>query len=128
MSMPNGGDDLNGLLSAMSQLQANLADAETGVNTREVTGGAGGGAVSVTASGEFSFTQIHIDPAVVDPSDVALLEDLILVAVRDACSKLVELRKLAMGGAVSQALGGLLGGFEMPGATTVEVPPEVEGT
>ena len=112
--MPTGEGDLGNLLAAMAELQTNLANAETNVNARDVTGRSGGGAVTVTASGEFSFTRVHIDAAVVDPNDVAILEDLVLAAIRDAAQQLTELRRSAMGGAVSQALEGLLAPREEP--------------
>jgi DNA-binding YbaB/EbfC family protein len=106
----------------MTQIQANLASVESEVNSRQVTGQAGGGIVTATASGEFSFDRIRIDPSVVNASDVALLEDLVLAAVRDAASKLIELRRNAMGGAVSEALGGLFGAAPAP-----EIEPTSDG-
>jgi DNA-binding YbaB/EbfC family protein len=114
MSMPTGDGDLGNLLAAMAELQTNLANAETNVNARDVTGQSGGGAVTVTVSGEFSFTRVHLDAAVVDPNDVEVLEDLVLAAIRDAARQLTELRRSAMGGAVSQALGGLLSTRDEP--------------
>lgn len=109
MSSAGGGDDIGGLLAAMSQLQQQLANAENDANARSVTGSAAQGSVKITVSGEFSFESITIDPSVVDLNDLALLEDLILAALRDAVTQLKAVRRAAMGDAVSDALGGLLG-------------------
>jgi len=107
--------ELGGLLAQMQQLQASVARAEAEASARHVVGTAAGGAVSVRASGELSFDSVEIDPSVVDPSDVALLEDLVLAAVRDAAAKLTAMRREAMGGAVQSALEGLFAaGVEPP--------------
>jgi hypothetical protein len=108
MSLP-GNDDLNGLVGAMAQLQQQLERAQSDANARSVTGVAASGRVRVEVSGEFSFDRVVIDPSLVDPDDVALLEDLLLAALRDAAGQLRQLRHDAMGGAVSDALGGLFG-------------------
>lgn len=107
------GDDLNGLLGAMAELQAQLARAESDANSRIVVGNAAQGKVRVEVSGEYSFDKITIDPSVVDVADIALLEDLILAALRDAAFQLKTVRTQAMGGAVSEALGGLFGSTEI---------------
>ena len=95
----------------MARLQRQIADAQASADAEEVQGSAGGDAVRVRASGEFSFTAIEIDPAVFSAGDVTLLEDLVLAAVRDAAAKLLALRQKAIGDAVSGALGGLFVGF-----------------
>ncbi|HUY06275.1 MAG TPA: YbaB/EbfC family nucleoid-associated protein [Acidimicrobiales bacterium] len=106
LSPDEGGD---GLLDAMAQLQDQLSRAEQQANERMVTGSAAQGKVRVEVSGEFSFDRITIDPSVVDPGDLSLLEDLVLAAIRDATSQLKKVRSEAMGGAVAQALEGLFG-------------------
>lgn len=98
-----------GLLDAMAALQSQLSQAEQQANDRSVTGSAAQGKVRIEASGEFSFDKITIDPSVVDPNDLSLLEDLILAALRDATRQLKRVRSEAMGGAVAQALQGLFG-------------------
>ncbi|HUZ19327.1 MAG TPA: YbaB/EbfC family nucleoid-associated protein [Acidimicrobiales bacterium] len=109
--MTAGEGGVDDLLAQMQELQQRLADAEAAAGAGGVEGTAGGGAVRIRAAGEFSFTAVEIDPSVVDPGDVQLLEDLVLAAVRDATSKLTDVRRKAMGTAVSSALEGLLGGI-----------------
>src|SRR5487761_2435027 len=101
--------DGGGLLDAMAALQSQLSLAEQQANARAVVGSAAQGKVRVEASGEFSFDRVIIDPSVFDSGDLSLLEDLILAAIRDATGQLKKARSEAMGGAVAQALQGLLG-------------------
>lgn len=105
---PFGGGDL---FARLQSLQADLASAQETAAHRTAVGSAAGGAVTIEATGELSFTRVRIDPSVVDPSDPALLEDLVLAALRDLAGKLEELRREAMGSAVTNALGGLFGGL-----------------
>lgn len=86
--------------SQMEQVQAQLAAAL-------VTGTSGGGAVTVEMTGDQQVKSIKIKPEVVDPEDVEMLEDLVLTAVTEAITKSQE--------AASSKLGGLTGGFKIPG-------------
>ena len=66
--------------------------------------------VTVEADGKGQITRIRIDSSVVNPSDVEMLEDLVLVAVRDAQQKAADLAKQEM----SKLTGGLDLPFKMP--------------
>ena len=72
-----------------------------------VEASAGGGMVTVVMSGAKQIQKITIDPEVVSKDDVEMLQDLILAAVNDAARKVDE--------AMSQQMGGMLGGLRMPG-------------
>jgi nucleoid-associated protein EbfC len=95
---------LEELLAQMQQLQSDLADAEAKTAGQTIVGRSGGGAVRVELSGEFSFDAVKIDPDVVAAGDVSMLEDLVLAAIRDGVSQLLEARNRAMGSAVNNAL------------------------
>ena len=70
----------------------------------------GGGAVTITMNGHKQARAVKIDPAAVDPSDVEMLEDLVLAAVRDAVARATELSEKAMGSVdIGPLGGGLLG-------------------
>ena len=99
---PNIGD----LLSQMQEMQQQLMGAHQTAAAEVVEGSAGGGMVTVRVTGGFDFREIHIDPSVVDPADVDMLQDLVLAAVREAVARVNELNQQALGG-----LGGLLGGL-----------------
>ncbi len=102
-----GGFDLSGLLAQAQSMQQQLLEAQANVATQEVEGQAGGGVVKVRVTGGFEFQSVTIDPSVVDPADVEMLQDLVLAGVRDALAKVNELNAQAMGG-FGGALGGLL--------------------
>lgn len=105
------GPDLGSLLSQMQQMQQNLMDAQAAAAAKVVEGRSGGGAVKVTVTGSMLFQSVEIDPTVVDPDDVDMLQDLVLAAVRDAVAQANELNSAALGGlGLGGGLEGLLGG------------------
>ena len=90
-------------------MQASQAAAET-----EVEGSAGGGVVRVRATGTGEVLDVTLDAAVVDPTDIETLQDLIVAALRDVTTQSSRLQAAAMGdldpGAMLGGLSGLLGG------------------
>jgi DNA-binding YbaB/EbfC family protein len=105
------GPDLGGLLGQMQQLQQQLMDAQQTAASRVVAGSAGGGMVRVKVTGGLDFQEITIDPSVVDPGDVEMLQDLVLAAVRDAVARVNQTNQEAMGPlGLGGGLEGLLGG------------------
>ncbi len=94
------GDALGGLLAQAQQMMAAQAEAAQ----QEVEGVAGGGVVRIRATGTGQVLSVSIAPEVVDPADVAMLEDLVLAALHDVNLRLAELQRAALG-----PLGGLLG-------------------
>jgi DNA-binding YbaB/EbfC family protein len=126
MTSPFEQAGLGGIFAEMQRLQEQLAEAEATSQSTEVEGSAGGGAVRVKVSGEFSFNNVTIDAAVVDPADVSILEDLVLAALRDAASKLIEVRKAAMGQAVGGALSAMLSGEGLFGTGAADDGPVIE--
>lgn len=64
---------------------------------------AGGGAVTVTVSGKKEITRLEIKPEVVDPDDVEMLQDLIIVAVNEGIRQIEEISNSEM----SKLTGGL---------------------
>ena len=87
----------------MTRIQGELADAR-------VEGSAGGGAVKAVVTGKQSLVSIEIDPAAVDPSDVEMLQDLVMAAVNEALDASRDLAEQKMGAmSALGGLGGLLG-------------------
>ncbi|MGE0794769.1 MAG: YbaB/EbfC family nucleoid-associated protein [Acidimicrobiia bacterium] len=95
--------DLSALFEQAQQLQASLLGGGAG---QTFEGVAGGGAVKVTVTAAGEFQQVTIRPDAVDPDDVAMLEDLVLAAVRDASAQASAAAQQGLGA----MLGGLLGG------------------
>lgn len=105
--------DMSALLQQAQQLQQQLVDAQQDAAAQVVEGNAGGGVVRIQATGGLEFRDVTIDRAVVDPSDVEMLQDLVLAALRDVVAKASELNQRAMGpmGAMLSGLGGGLPGL-----------------
>ena len=109
--MTSENPDLGGLLSQMQQMQQQLMDAQQTAAAQLVEGRAGGGVVKVTVTGGMEFRDVTIDPSVVDPDDVEMLQDLVLAALRDAVTRANELNREALGGlGLGGGLEGLTGG------------------
>lgn len=90
------------LFSLGQQVQARLTQLQTELGNRTVTCSSGGGMVTVTADGRGRVRSIKIDPTVVDPNDVEMLEDLVMAAVSEAQQRAQqlyedEMKKLAGG-------------------------------
>lgn len=128
---PNAdGADLEGLLGGLTgdgglgNLLANAQQAmaaSEAASSQEVEGTSGGGMVRIRATGGGDVRSVSIDPAVVDPSDVEGLEDLVVAAMRDLNARVTELHQEAMSGAMggldpSAMLGGLFGGGALDAA------------
>lgn len=72
------------MMKQAQQMQKRMGEMQTELAAREVQASVAGGKVTVTANGAGDVLGIKIDPAVVDPEDVELLEDLVLSAVKQA--------------------------------------------
>lgn len=104
--------NLQQLLQMGQQVQARLSELQTELGNRTVTCSTGGGMVTVTADGRGHVREIKIDPSVVDPGDVELLEDLVTAAVTEAQQRATkvyeeEVKKLAGGFPLPFSLPGL---------------------
>jgi nucleoid-associated protein EbfC len=91
------------------QLQMQKIQEELAVT--EVEGSAGGGAITVKMNGHRELQGITIAPEVVDPNDVEMLQDLLMVAINDASKKAQELTEKRMGPLMGGMKGGIPGLF-----------------
>ena len=105
--------NMSNLMKQAQKMQKQMEDAQKQLEVMEVEASVGGGAVTVKVSGKKEVLSVTIDPEVVDPDDVEMLQDLIVAAVNEAMRKVEEASQSAMskvtGGLGS--LGGLGGGF-----------------
>ena len=106
-----GGLDMGALLEQAAKMQEGIAAAQQQVTDSIVEGAAGGGVVKVVVTGAMEFRSVSIDPTVVDPDDVEMLQDLILAAVNEATRSAQALQQRKLGGIA----GGLGGGLGLPG-------------
>ena len=98
--------NLGQMLKQAQQMQARMAELQAQLDQLEVTGDSGGGMVTVTLSGKGEVRQVKIDPNLLDPEEVEVLEDLILAAFNDAKAK-VETH-------VAEEMAKLTGGMDLP--------------
>ena len=101
-----GGANMNQLLKQAKQMQADMMKSHAEVEEKEFDVASGGGAVVVTMTGKKTIKAIKINPDVVDRDDVEMLEDLIIVAIKDATQKAEEMSNSKMG--PMGGLGGLM--------------------
>ncbi len=102
--------DFMKIMQQAQQMQSKLQQIQDDLEKQVVTAASGGGMVTVTADGKGNVTKVQIDPSIVTPNDVEMLEDLVLVAVRDAQKKAGDLAKDEMG----KLTGGLNLPFKLP--------------
>jgi DNA-binding YbaB/EbfC family protein len=102
--------DFNKILEQAQQMQGRLEKIQDELQAITVTANAGGGMVTVEADGKGQINRVRIDPSIVNAADIEMLEDLVLVAVRDAQQKAADLAKQEM----SKLTGGLNLPFKLP--------------
>ena len=92
-----GGNNMQALMRQAQKMQEDAMRAQKEVEESELEGSASGGLVKVKVNGNKNVLEVKIDPSVVDPDDVEMLEDLVLAALNDASSKADELKKQKLG-------------------------------
>ena len=90
-----------------ARIQKQMEDVQAQLAARTVEATSGGGAVKVVARCDGTIASIKMDPAAVNPSDVQLLEDMIITAANNALGQAKEISNAEMG-KVTQ-------GFSIPG-------------
>jgi len=105
-----GGGNIGNLMKQAQKMQKDMARLQEELQDKTVEASAGGGAVTVIATGKKEIKEINIKPEVVDPDDVEMLQDLILAAVNEALRKAEEMVSAEMS-KVTGGLGGMPGLF-----------------
>lgn len=99
--------NISKLIKQAQKVQAQVMKAQEDLQKKEVEGSAGGGMVKVVLNGANQLVSIKIDPEVVDPKDVEMLEDLIMAAHSNAMEKIKEMS--------DSTFGSITGGMNIPG-------------
>ena len=76
------------IMKQAQEMQTKMAEMQERLGQIEVTGSAGAGSVEVTLSGKHEVRRVRIDPALADPEEVEVLEDLLVAACNDARVKI----------------------------------------
>ena len=103
----NNMGDMSGLFQQAQKMQRDLRTLKEDLRKRTGSGEAGGGMVKGFVNGQQEVLKIELDPSTVDPDDVDMLEDLILVAVKEGIKKSKELEE--------EEMSRVTGGLNLPG-------------
>ncbi|MBW1913213.1 MAG: YbaB/EbfC family nucleoid-associated protein [Deltaproteobacteria bacterium] len=101
-----GVPNMGNLMKQAQQFQTRMAKLQEELGQKTIEASAGGGMVTVVANGQQEILSITIDPEVIDPEDVEMLQDLVLAAVNDGLSRAKDM--------VNEEMGKLTGGLNLP--------------
>ncbi|ACA37680.1 YbaB/EbfC family nucleoid-associated protein [Lysinibacillus sp. HST-98] len=92
-----GMGNMQGMMKKMQKMQKEMMEAQEALNAEQFEGVAGGGMVKVTVSGQREVVSVNLDESVVDPEDIEMLQDLIVIATNEALKKVEEKTNSTMG-------------------------------
>lgn len=104
-------NQIQNLLKQAQKLQSQVTRIQEELADRRIEASAGGGMVTAVANGRQEIVEIRIDPQVVDPADVEMLEDLVVAAVSEALERAGEVASEEM----RKVTGGVAGGLPLQG-------------
>jgi len=96
-----------GSVKQLQQMQQRLMKIQEELANETIEATAGGGAVTIVMNGHQQVKSVKIEPEVVDPNDVTMLEDLMVAAINEAVEKSQQL--------ASKRMSALTGGLRIPG-------------
>lgn len=99
--------NMNNMIKQAQRMQAEMTRVQEELKSDRVEASVGGGMVKVTMTGDLALERVTIDPAAVDPDDVAMLEDMVAAAVNEAMRQAQEL--------ASSKMAAVTGGMNLPG-------------
>lgn len=92
-----GMGNMQGMMKKMQKMQKEMVEAQDVLNEQKFEGAAGGGMVKVSMNGQRQVLDVILDESVVDPEDIEMLQDLIVVATNEALKKVEETTNATMG-------------------------------
>ena len=98
--------DLMGMMKQAKQLQEKMQQVQEEIAAMSIDGAAGGGLVAVNTNGKGDLKSVRIDPSLLKPEEVEILEDLIVAAMSDARGKAEA--------AVAEKMQAMTGGLNLP--------------
>lgn len=99
--------NMENLMKQAQAFQQKLSKAQEELAGKTVTATVGGGMVTVVMNGRQEVLRVNIEPAVINPDDPVMLQDLLVAAVNEALRKAQELARAEMAG--------ITGGLSIPG-------------
>ena len=102
-----GMGNMNQMMKQVQKMQTQMQKAQEEAEEKVYDVSVGGGALKVTINGKREILEVEIEPDVVDPDDIDMLQDLIVAAVNEAIRKADD--------AMSEVMGKFTGGMGIPG-------------
>ena len=99
--------DMGKLLKQAQMMQERLAEMQARLAEKTVEASSGGGMVKAVMNGKHEVVSLKIDPEVVNPSDIEMLEDLIVAALSEARTRIDDM--------IRNEMSSLTGGLPIPG-------------
>ena len=99
--------NMNQMLKMAQKMQQDIARTQEEMGEKVVEASAGGGAVIATVNGRKELLALKIEPEVVTPDDVEMLEDMIVAAINQAMRQAEEM--------MAEAMAKITGGIKLPG-------------
>ena len=103
--------NIGDLMKKAQKMQKDMAEAQERLGDMIVEGSAGGGMVKTTVTGKGDVKTLKIDPSLVDPNDIEVLEDLIIAAVNDGKNKAESV--------AAEEMKKITGGMKLPGGMSL---------
>ena len=98
---------MGNVMKKMQQIQKQMEETQEKVNETVIEASVGGGVVTCSMNGKRELLSITIDPEILDPEDVEMVQDMVLVAVNDCLKQVEDLNESEMGR--------ITGGLNIPG-------------
>ncbi len=99
--------NMNNMMKQIQKMQKDMETAQAEIELQTFEATAGGGAIKAVVSGKKELVQIELKPEIVDPDDIEMLQDLIIVAVNEALKVADE--------TMSKSMSKYTGGMNLPG-------------
>ena len=91
-----GAQNMNAMIRQAQKMQDEISELQEEIEAREFSATAGGGAVQVVVTGKKSIKSLTIQPEVVDPEDIEMLQDLVISAINEAINNVEETTETEM--------------------------------
>lgn len=106
--MPSGvPGNMGQMMKQVQKMQRDMEKTQQELEGKIYESSAGGGAIHVRVTGKKELVEIKLDPSIVDPDDVEMLQDLIMVAVNEAMKNAED--------EIAREMGKITGGMNLPG-------------
>lgn len=102
--MSNG---LGNIMQKAQRMQSKISEIQEEIGEEEFEASTGGGVVTATVNGNKEIIDVDIDPEVLDPDDVDMLEEMVVGAMNQALQKATD--------KMNEEIEQVTGGMDIPG-------------